>query len=201
MLLDCGHAFTTPLTHRYGGLHAGLHSTARERVVAWAKKRKLTLGPCLETLGLQRGASLHDAKEAFRREVSFVHPDRNSSPEAAERYAQLTEAYAVATKELRGHENNKPNVGDDLFKFAHSCVAFTHAFGKEVVVPMTRDVAVPVAQYMCKSVIDGAMTPLIRSVKDAATSEAQEPVMAINAAELNKKSQASRQQKIKVKQG
>lgn len=179
----------------------GLSSDSREGVVAWSKKRKLTLGPCLETLGLQRGATLHDAKESFRREVSFVHPDRNSSPEAAERYAQLTEAYAVATKELRGHDNNKPNVAGDLLKFAHSCAVFSHAFGKEVLIPIMRDVAAPVAQYVCQSVVDQAVTPFVRSAMDTASNEAQEPAEGSNAAKVVKESSTSRQQKIQVRFG
>jgi hypothetical protein len=175
-LLDSGRSFTPSLAHRRGMAdRGGMGSASRGTVAAWATKRRPTLGPCLETLGLRRGATLRDAKVAFRQEVRAVHPDRNPTPEAAERYAQLTEAYAVATEELRGRHNNAGGGGgsSDVFDFAQAVAGFAQAFIKEVAVPITRDVAAPVAQYMCQSVVDETMAPFWHRAMETAASVAQ----------------------------
>ena len=48
-----------------------------------------------DVLGVSRGASEDDIKKAFRRLALQYHPDRNSAPDAAERFKEATEAYQV----------------------------------------------------------------------------------------------------------
>ncbi len=48
-----------------------------------------------EVLGVPRGASPEEIKKAYRRLVREYHPDVNKSPEAAEKFKAINEAYEV----------------------------------------------------------------------------------------------------------
>ncbi len=48
-----------------------------------------------ETLGVSRDASEQEIKKAYRKLAMQLHPDRNPSPEAAERFKEVTHAYDV----------------------------------------------------------------------------------------------------------
>jgi len=48
-----------------------------------------------EVLGVSRDASLDEIKAAYRKLALQYHPDRNKSPEAEERFKEISEAYAV----------------------------------------------------------------------------------------------------------
>ena len=56
-----------------------------------------------EVLGITRGASDDEIKKAYRRLALQLHPDRNSAPDAAEKFKEITEAYQVLSDpERRG---------------------------------------------------------------------------------------------------
>jgi molecular chaperone DnaJ len=48
-----------------------------------------------EVLGVQKGASKDQIKDAYRKLALQFHPDRNKSPEAEGRFKEISEAYAV----------------------------------------------------------------------------------------------------------
>jgi molecular chaperone DnaJ len=48
-----------------------------------------------EILGVPRNATKDEIKKAYRRLVLQYHPDRNKSPEAEEKFKEISEAYAV----------------------------------------------------------------------------------------------------------
>jgi molecular chaperone DnaJ len=48
-----------------------------------------------EVLGVQKNATKDDIKAAYRKLALQYHPDRNKSPEAEEKFKELSEAYAV----------------------------------------------------------------------------------------------------------
>ncbi|MEM2931414.1 MAG: DnaJ domain-containing protein [Nitrososphaerota archaeon] len=48
-----------------------------------------------EILGVPRNATKEEIKRAYRRLVLQYHPDRNKSPDAEERFKEISEAYAV----------------------------------------------------------------------------------------------------------
>ena len=52
-----------------------------------------------EVLGVQKDASKDDIKAAYRKLALQFHPDRNKSPEAEEKFKELSEAYAVLSDE------------------------------------------------------------------------------------------------------
>ena len=48
-----------------------------------------------EVLGVDRSASQDDIKKAFRKLAFKYHPDRNKSPDAEDKFKEISEAYAV----------------------------------------------------------------------------------------------------------
>ena len=48
-----------------------------------------------EVLGVQKGATKDQIKDAYRKLALQFHPDRNKSPEAEARFKEISEAYAV----------------------------------------------------------------------------------------------------------
>lgn len=64
-----------------------------------------------ETLGVSKNADSDEIKEAYRKLAMQYHPDRNKSPDAEEKFKELSEAYAVLSDgnkrkqyDLYGHE-------------------------------------------------------------------------------------------------
>jgi len=58
-------------------------------------------GDYYRTLGVQRDATLDQIKAAYRKLAMQYHPDRNKSPEAEEKFKEITEAYAVLSDEQK----------------------------------------------------------------------------------------------------
>ncbi len=52
-------------------------------------------GDFYDVLGVQKNASKDDIKAAYRKLALQFHPDRNKSPEAEEKFKEISEAYAV----------------------------------------------------------------------------------------------------------
>jgi molecular chaperone DnaJ len=52
-----------------------------------------------DVLGVQKGAGKDEIKAAYRKLALQFHPDRNKSPEATERFKEISEAYAVLSDE------------------------------------------------------------------------------------------------------
>src|SRR3989337_4429695 len=48
-----------------------------------------------EILGVNKNASADEIKAAYRKLAMQYHPDRNKSPDAEEKFKELSEAYAV----------------------------------------------------------------------------------------------------------
>lgn len=55
------------------------------------------MGEYFNILGLPENASKAQVKRAYRKLALEYHPDRNSSPDAHERFLQITEAYEMLT--------------------------------------------------------------------------------------------------------
>lgn len=56
----------------------------------------MQLKECLAILKLDKGASLDDVKSSFRRLAFKYHPDLNDSPDAADKFRRINEAYVTA---------------------------------------------------------------------------------------------------------
>ena len=59
-----------------------------------------------EVLGVQRDASKDQIKDAYRTLAMQFHPDRNKSPEAEERFKEISEAYAVLSDDQKRQQYN-----------------------------------------------------------------------------------------------
>jgi len=67
-----------------------------------------------EVLGVERGASAQDLKKAYRRLAMEYHPDRNGSPDAAERFKEINRAYEVLSDaDLRARYDRFGHAGVD----------------------------------------------------------------------------------------
>jgi molecular chaperone DnaJ len=54
-----------------------------------------------DVLGIPKGASMDQIKQAYRKLALQYHPDRNKAPDAAERFKEISEAYAVLSDEKK----------------------------------------------------------------------------------------------------
>jgi len=79
-----------------------------------------------EILGVPRNATKEQIKEAYRRLVMQYHPDRNKSPEAEEKFKEISEAYAVLSDDEKraqydqfGHAGiDERYTAEDIFRGA-----------------------------------------------------------------------------------
>ncbi len=65
-------------------------------------------------LGVSRSASTADIKKAYRKLSLKYHPDKNSSPEAASKFAEISNAYDVLSDEQKREVYNRG--GEDAVK-------------------------------------------------------------------------------------
>ena len=57
-----------------------------------------------EVLGVERVATRDQIKQAYRRLALACHPDRNKAPDAAEKFREIAEAYAVLSDDAKRKE-------------------------------------------------------------------------------------------------
>jgi molecular chaperone DnaJ len=79
-----------------------------------------------EVLGVQKGASKDDIKDAYRKLAMQFHPDRNKDAGAEERFKEISEAYAVLSDDQKrqtydnlGHQGfDQRYSSEDIFRGA-----------------------------------------------------------------------------------
>ena len=89
-----------------------------------------------EILGVARDAGVQELKSAYRKLAVRFHPDKNAEPEAAEKFKEASEAYAVLSdpeKRQRydrfGHEGLRGSGGFDPSAFGDFSDLFSQIFG------------------------------------------------------------------------
>ncbi len=75
-----------------------------------------------EVLGIQRNATKDEIKSAYRKLALKHHPDRNKSPEAEEKFKEISEAYAVLSdQDKRQRYDRYGHVGsEEVFRGSES---------------------------------------------------------------------------------
>lgn len=106
------------------------------------------LSDCYQILGVQKGASQKEIKNAYRQLSLKYHPDRNKDDRGGEKFKQITEAYQL----LRREEKSKTRVSEtdvatkytqfwkkydgskmnDDFNFGPNFAGFKNPFGASV---------------------------------------------------------------------
>lgn len=79
-----------------------------------------------EVLGVQKGAEKDQIKDAYRKLAMQYHPDRNKSPDAEEKFKEISEAYAVLSDDQKrqqydtlGHAGfDQRYTSEDIFRGA-----------------------------------------------------------------------------------
>ena len=69
-----------------------------------------------QILGLDSNASIDEVKKAYKKLAIKWHPDKNSSPEATEKFRQITEAYSkIINPNSNDNEINIENIFNNIF--------------------------------------------------------------------------------------
>ncbi|GMT15070.1 hypothetical protein PFISCL1PPCAC_6367, partial [Pristionchus fissidentatus] len=64
-------------------------------------------------LGLRKGANIKDIKKAYKTLVKEWHPDKNDSPQAAERFMEISKSYELLSDPLKKDRYDKFGTVDD----------------------------------------------------------------------------------------
>lgn len=90
-----------------------------------------------EVLGVDRSATRDQIKQAYRQLALAYHPDRNHAPDAADKFREIAEAYAVLSDEAKRREYDATGhagvaerwTTEDLFRDFHFGDFFGGRFG------------------------------------------------------------------------
>eukprot|EP00614_Pseudopedinella_elastica_P002171 CAMPEP_0172612230 /NCGR_PEP_ID=MMETSP1068-20121228/31783_1 /TAXON_ID=35684 /ORGANISM="Pseudopedinella elastica, Strain CCMP716" /LENGTH=461 /DNA_ID=CAMNT_0013416381 /DNA_START=161 /DNA_END=1546 /DNA_ORIENTATION=- len=153
-LVSAASAFQQPRDTMAGG-RASRWGRATGTAAPLAAARQ-TLAESMRTLGLPRNAPLAEVKRAYRRQITAVHPDRDPSLEAQQKYLALSTAYKRAVEELDGGGSGSKRGKGGSFDF----IGFAADVYQNIAVPLARDVAAPLAESAAEEVAK----PFVRSV-------------------------------------
>jgi DnaJ-class molecular chaperone len=64
-------------------------------------------------LGVSKSASKKEIRKAYRKLALRYHPDKCSEPDAAERFREISEAYAVLSGKEKPKDRGVPAAGTD----------------------------------------------------------------------------------------
>lgn len=103
-------------------------------------------------LGIKRSSTQKEIRDAYWAIAVISHPDRNNSQEALELFRNASYAYKILGKDTTTRSNYDYTLGAEKFATALSEV------GSDVVIPLARDVALPLINMTVRGISSIAKT-------------------------------------------
>lgn len=117
-------------------------------------------------LGLPKNCSKVELKQAYLQIVFQNHPDRNNSVEALAKFRNATYAYQVLGRDEKSRAMYDRKIDTQTY------LTVLEGVGTDIIVPLAREVAVPLINFTLNSITSFAM-PILRDVFEQSAAVAQ----------------------------
>ena len=117
-------------------------------------------------LGVTKNSSKSELKQAYLQIVFQNHPDRNNSVEALAKFRNATYAYQVLGRDEKARAMYDRKIDTQTY------LTVLEEVGTDIIVPLAREVAVPLLNFTLNSISSFAM-PILRDVFEQSAAVAQ----------------------------
>jgi len=117
-------------------------------------------------LGVSKNSSKSELKQAYLQIVFQNHPDRNNSVDALAKFRNATYAYQVLGRDEKARAMYDRKIDTQTY------LTVLEEVGTDIIVPLAREVAVPLINFTLNSISSFAM-PILRDVFEQSAAVAQ----------------------------